>query len=83
MSNAGVVQISGFSQQHEVDSVMVKEPRKLTDADVEAIVLRLHTMLREEFFRNIGNGVWAMIWRTGLTAGILFAVYGVTKEVAK
>lgn len=56
------------------------EERNLTDADVDAIVTELKTQLVEDFYGEIGKGVWALIKKAILPVLLLLAVYGMAQD---
>lgn len=55
------------------------ETRNLTEADVEAIVSALTAKVKQEFYADLGRGVWAIVWKAvvGLVVGL--AAYGSLK----
>ena len=53
-----------------------EEKRNLTDDDVAAIV----SSLKESFFSNVGQGVWAFAWKAILMGLVALAAYGVGKH---
>lgn len=61
----------------------MSEERKLTDADVEAIVTGLEDRLKTKFYTDMGKGAWGLI--KGLfvkvfwTAVMFVAAYGAVK----
>lgn len=54
--------------------------RSLTDADVEAIVARLKAQLVNDFYGEIGKGVWALIKKWLLAVALILAVYGIAHD---
>lgn len=50
--------------------------RNLTDADVQAIVDKLKTELVEDFYGDLGRGVWAFIKKALIGLLLVLAVYG-------
>lgn len=50
--------------------------RKLSDADVAAIVTQLRKEVIENFYIDIGKGVWAAVQRAFIVALIAIAAYG-------
>lgn len=55
-------------------------PRNLTDADVEAIVAKLKTELVEDFYGDLGRGVWAFVKKALIGLLLLLAIYGVASS---
>lgn len=53
--------------------------RNLTDADVDAIVAALTSKVKQEFYADLGRGVWGVAWKAivGLLIGL--AAYGSMK----
>lgn len=50
--------------------------RTLTDADVEAIAEALRGQFLESLYRDIGRGVFGIVWKVLITALIGIAAYG-------
>lgn len=55
-------------------------PRNLTDADVEAIVAKLKTELVEDFYGDLGRGMWAFVKKALIGLLLLLAIYGVASS---
>lgn len=55
------------------------ENRNLTDADVEAITEALREKMIEQFYTDLGRGVWSAAWRTIVVVLIAIAAYGAAK----
>lgn len=55
--------------------------RTLTDADVEAIASSLEKRLVENFYRDIGKGVWGFAKKTLIALMLLLAAYGGLKSL--
>jgi hypothetical protein len=53
--------------------------RKLTDADVAAIVDALEERMTEKFYNDLGKGVWGMVWKTVVIVLVGIASYGAVK----
>lgn len=53
--------------------------RKLTDDDIDALAEALKEKMVEEFYRDLGYGVWAYIWRAIILMLIGLAAYGATR----
>jgi hypothetical protein len=58
---------------------MPEEDRKLTDADIDAIVDRLETKVTERFYGDLGRGVWGVVWKAIVLAIVGIAAYGSMK----
>ena len=58
---------------------MPEEDRKLTDADIDAIVDRLETKVAERFYGDLGRGVWGVVWKAIVVAIVGIAAYGSVK----
>lgn len=41
-----------------------RRSRTLTDADVEAIAEALRTRMVQEFYNDLGRGLWGLIWKS-------------------
>lgn len=54
-------------------------PRNLTDADVEAIASALQARLKNEFYQDLGKGVWGIAWKVIVSLIIAIAAYGAAK----
>ena len=57
----------------------MNEERNLTDADVDAIVNALKKSVVEEFYADLGKGVWAYVKKAFFVAVIAIAAYGAIK----
>ncbi|MBW7837984.1 MAG: hypothetical protein H3C28_15260 [Sphingomonadales bacterium] len=57
------------------------EDRKLTDADIEALSAALHERIIQDFYRDLGRGLWAWFWKAGLLIMISIAAYGGLKGI--
>lgn len=53
--------------------------RQLSDADVTAIVDALETRLTDKFYRDVGKGIWGIVWKAILSAMLFVAAYGAFK----
>lgn len=51
------------------------EKRNLTDADVKAIAREFKT----QFYTNLGQGVFALVWKAIILAAVAIAGYGALK----
>lgn len=60
---------------------MALNDRNLTDADVDAIVEALSAKVKQEFYADLGRGVWGIAWKVivGLLIGL--AAYGSLKGI--
>ncbi len=55
---------------------MVNGNRTLTDADVEAISQALYDKITDDFYKDLGKGIWSIV-RKVVVAAILFVLgYG-------
>lgn len=54
----------------------MEEDRNLTDADVKAIAKEM----KEQFYSNLGKGVWSVVWKAIIAALIAIAYYGMNKS---
>lgn len=52
------------------------EQRTLTDADVAAIVAKGEEVILARFYRNLGMGLWGVIWKAVVLGLIGLAAYG-------
>ncbi len=57
------------------------EPRNLTNADVEAIVKRLRESITQEFYEDLGKGLWAFVWKAVLMTMIGIAAVNGLKGI--
>lgn len=57
----------------------MKESRTLTDDDVAAIVVALRKEIMQDFYRDLGQGVWGWAKRVIFTTILMVAAYGVAK----
>jgi len=48
------------------------EERNLTDADVKALA----TEFKNQFYSNLGKGVWSLVWKAMIGVLIALAYYG-------
>ncbi|MRW88882.1 hypothetical protein GJ699_02670 [Duganella sp. FT80W] len=62
---------------------MPEEDRKLTDADVEAIVQLLDKKVTERFYSDLGRGVMGLVWKAIVVAIVGVAAYGSLKGISK
>lgn len=56
-------------------------PRTLTSADVEAITEALREKVIEEFYQDLGRGIWGLVWRGVVIAMVSIAAWGAIKGV--
>jgi hypothetical protein len=54
-------------------------PRKLSDGDVIAIVDALEVRLTDKFYRDLGKGLWGMVFKAFIGALVFIAAYGALK----
>jgi hypothetical protein len=50
-------------------------PRNLTDDDVDAVVEALGKKLKQEFYEDLGRGVFAVAWK--VVVGVIIALAAV------
>lgn len=55
--------------------------RALSNDDVEAIAEAIQEKMWEEFYTNLGRGIWALAWRGFVMVLIAIAAYGAVKGV--
>lgn len=53
--------------------------RNLTDADVDAIVDALTSKVKQEFYADLGRGVWGIAWKAIVAVLVGLAAYGSLK----
>lgn len=68
-----------MTQQHREYRQVDNRPRNLTDADVEAIAQALQVRLKNEFYQDLGKGVWGIAWKVIVAIIISVAAYGAAK----
>lgn len=56
-----------------------EDRRTLSDADIEAISDKLEEKIIGQFYRNLGSGVWALVWRGLILLLISIAIYGASR----
>lgn len=66
------------NQNNECD----EKNRSITDADAEAIAYAFRKQLKQEFYNDLGQGVWALVWRGVVFALLFIAAYGAAKGVS-
>ncbi len=57
-----------------------EEDRKLTDADIKALADELEDRMVNRFYRNLGHGVWGLLWKLLVLGAVGLAAYGATKH---
>jgi hypothetical protein len=55
------------------------EGRTLTDADIDALVAKFEERAMNNFYKNLGKGLWAMFQKAFITVVVLIAAYGAVK----
>lgn len=65
----------------EQGSDQERRQRAITDEDAKAIARALKTEMVTTFYRDLGKGVWGMVWRGLILAAIAIAFYGAGKDV--
>lgn len=53
--------------------------RHLTDDDVDAIVNALTARVKQEFYADLGRGVWSLAWKAIVAVLVGLAAYGSLK----
>lgn len=56
--------------------------RVLSDADVKALADEMERRIVNRFYRNLGRGVWALVWKAALVALVALAAYGAANHGA-
>jgi len=57
--------------------------RQLSDSDVTAIVDALEVRLTDKFYRDLGKGLWGLVWKALIGALVFIAAYGAIKYGGK
>jgi hypothetical protein len=57
--------------------------RNLSDGDVAAIVDALEVRLTDKFYRDLGKGLWGLVWKVLIGALLFVASYGALKYGGK
>lgn len=57
----------------------MSEQRTLSDGDVAAIVEGLEKRLTDKFYRDVGKGIWGLVWKALLGVALVVAAYGAAK----
>lgn len=57
----------------------MSDDRLISDADVTAIVDALETRITDKFYRDVGKGIWGMVWKAILGSMLFIAAYGAIK----
>lgn len=52
------------------------EERTLSDADIEAITKALEKRLTDKFYKDLGQGLWGLVWKVVLGFIIFVAAQG-------
>lgn len=55
---------------------VMNEKRNFTDADISALVAKM----KQEFFTNLGSGIWSFVWKGILMGLIMLSLYGAGKH---
>ena len=55
------------------------DSRTLTDADVTALVDAFEQRMTEKFYRDLGKGIWGLVWKALVLAALFVAGYGAWK----
>lgn len=56
------------------------DDRHLTEADVDAIVSALEKRVAEKFYRDLGKGVWGLVWKALVIGLLAVAAYGAMRS---
>lgn len=56
------------------------DDRHLTEADVDAIVSALERRVAEKFYRDLGKGVWGLVWKALVIGLLAVAAYGAMRS---
>ncbi len=59
-----------------MSSTATTSERTLSDADVEAVAERLYARITEDFYRDLGKGLFAMVKKAAIAFLIAVAAYG-------
>lgn len=59
---------------------VMEEERNLTDADVKALADEMEERMVNRFYRNLGHGVWSLIWKVLVLAAVGLAAYGAARH---
>jgi hypothetical protein len=54
--------------------------RTISDADVDAITEALREKVIEGLYRDLGKGIWGLVWRGVVVALIAIAAFGAVKN---
>lgn len=57
----------------------MSEERNLSEGDVNAIVDALEVRLTDKFYRDLGKGLWGIVWKAIVGTMFFVAAYGATK----
>ncbi len=55
---------------------MDTRPRNMTQADVDAIADALYDRVSSQFYKDIGKGIWSVLWKALLGAAVVFGAIG-------
>lgn len=58
----------------------MEEHQTLTDEDIDRICDALEKRMANRFYRNIGSGLWYLVWRMIIMGMLALAAYGVVKK---
>lgn len=53
--------------------------RSLSDGDVTAIVDALEARLTDKFYRDLGKGLWGLVYKAIIASLVFIAAYGAIK----
>jgi hypothetical protein len=57
------------------------DDRHITDDDAKAIARALRVEMLQQFYSDLGRGVWAIVWRVTIITLVAIAAYGANKGV--
>lgn len=72
-----------MSNLAELSMKKFNEPRTLTAADVEAIAEALKGSFKEDFYNDLGKGVFALFKKVFYILIVAVAAYGASRGIAK
>lgn len=68
------------TQQQGEDNMPERRTRNMTDGDIEALAEKIVAMSEEaivsRFYKNLGQGLWALVWKSVVVGMLALAAYG-------